>query len=95
VDDIAPSSHSPTIWLNGAIPLPRRIKAGIKAAGLMGTGASDRKIARRSRVSRMAVNRHAGFAAGRRGARATCKLTSPRLRELAPGPARPRQRGRC
>jgi transposase len=61
----------------------------LSAAELIETGASDREVARRFRVSRMSANRWRALAAGGRAALASkgaggakCRLTAPQLREL-------------
>ena len=69
----------------------RREQVRLAAAGLIEAGASDREIARRSRVSRIPTNRwRRALAAGGRATLASkgaggakCKLTGPQLRELA------------
>jgi transposase len=68
----------------------RREQVRLAAAGLIETGASDREVARRFRVSRMSANRwRRALAAGGRVALASrgaggakCKLTVAQLREL-------------
>jgi transposase len=68
----------------------RREQVRLAAAELIETGASDREVARRLRVSRMSANRwRRALAAGGRAALASrgaggakCKLTASRLREL-------------
>ncbi len=69
----------------------RREMVRLSAAELIEAGASDRKVARRFRVSRMSANRwRRTLAAGGRAALASrgaggakCKVTGPQLRELA------------
>src|SRR5450755_4360367 len=68
----------------------RREQVRLSAAELIKTGASDREVARRFRVSRMSANRwRRALAAGGRAALASkgaggarCKLTPAQLREL-------------
>jgi transposase len=68
----------------------RREQVRLAAAELIETGASDREVARRFRVSRMSANRwRRALAAGGRAALASrgaggakCKLTASELREL-------------
>jgi transposase len=68
----------------------RRERVRLAAADLMEAGASDRKVARHFRVSRMSVNRwRRALAAGGRSALASkgaggakCKLTAAQLRDL-------------
>jgi transposase len=69
----------------------RREQVRLAAAELIETGASDREVGRRFRVSRMSANRwRRSLAAGGRAALASkgaggakCKLTAAQLRELA------------